>query len=274
MSIRLLSHLRIKSSASAALALVMLACVAAPRAAAEEFRIETRVYVDDEPKPVSETTTLFLDGVVYDFLAEPAQVAVFRKPGGGRLGRFILLDPSHEIRTELSTDQLAGAMGKLRAWAAQQTDPFLKFAANPQFNESYDEQSGRLTLASLTETYEVDTAKTDHPVAQAEYQEFLDWYTRLNTLLSAGPPPQPRLQLNAALARHNVIPLKVKLTRAGEDQSIRAEHEFTWRLSRQDMNRIDNVRESLASYRDVSNDEFLASMRPTGVPSQRPAERR
>ena len=42
---------------------------------AESFRIETKVFVGDEkqknPQPVSETTTLFLDGVVYDFLKKP-----------------------------------------------------------------------------------------------------------------------------------------------------------------------------------------------------------
>lgn len=261
MSATLPRRLRVCTSAGAALTVVLWTCLAVPRVAAEEFRIETRVYVGDQQEPVSETTTLFLDGVVYDFLAEPAQVAVFRKPGGGKPGRFILLDPAHRVRTELFTDQLAGAMNKLRAWAAQQTDPFLQFAAAPQFTESFDAQSGKLTLASLVETYQVDTTKTDHPDATAEYREFLDWYTQLNTLLSAGPPPEPRLELNAALARHQVIPLKVELTRAGEDEPVRAEHEFNWRLSRQDMSRIDTVRESLSSYRTVTNDEFLASTR-------------
>jgi hypothetical protein len=187
---------------------------------------------------------------------------VFRKPGGGKPGRFILLDPEHRIRTELTTDQLAGAMEKLRTWAARQTDPFLQFAAAPQFKESFDSASGKLSLAGFVENYEVDTTKTNHPSGLAEYYEFLDWYTRLGTLLSAGPPPEPRLRLNAALARYHVIPLKVELTRAGEDQPLRAEHEFTWRLSRQDMIRIDGVRKSLASYRAVTNEEFLAQAHP------------
>src|SRR5262245_1075333 len=95
---------------------------------AEDFRIETKVFVGDEEEPVSETTTLFYDQAVYDFLTAPEQIAVFRKAGGGRPGRFILLDPERRIRTELSTDQIAGAMNKLRNWAARQRDPFLKFA--------------------------------------------------------------------------------------------------------------------------------------------------
>ena len=57
---------------------------------AEGFRIETQIFVGEDEQPVSETTTLFLEGVVYDFLKSPAQTAVFRKPGGGKPGRFIL----------------------------------------------------------------------------------------------------------------------------------------------------------------------------------------
>lgn len=243
------------------LSLVIVAMLAAA-ARAEKFRIDTRVYLGDQQAPVSHTTTLFLDGVVYDFLDEPAQIAVFRKPGGGKPGRFILLDPAHKLRTELTTEQLAGAMNKLRDWAAQQTDPFLQFAAAPQFTESYDQQTGKLELASFLENYNVTTARTDHPVELAEYHEFLNWYTRLNTLLSAGPPPEPRLRLNAALAAHNVIPVKVELVRAGDDQPVRAEHEFTWRLSQDDMLRIDGVHKSLSAYREVSNEEFLQNTRP------------
>src|SRR5262245_51704172 len=123
-------------------AFVLLAV--APAAMGEGFRIETKVFVGDEKLPASATTTLFLNGVVYDFLTDPEQIAVFRKPGGGKPGRFILLDPEHRTRTELSTDQLAGAMNKLKTWAAKQKDPFLQFAANPQFEESFDRDSGKL----------------------------------------------------------------------------------------------------------------------------------
>jgi hypothetical protein len=40
---------------------------------------------------------------------------------------------------------------------------------------------------------------------------------------------------------------------------LRAEHTFTWRLSNEDVQRIDDVRASLASYRAVPNEEFLRS---------------
>src|SRR5688572_9223445 len=118
------------SSARVLCAMLVTALLASSSlvSSAEEFRIETKIYVGDEAAPVSETSTLFLDGVVYDFLKQPPQTAVFRKPTGGKPGRFILLDRSEKIRTELTTDQLVGAMDKLRTWARGQRDPLLKFA--------------------------------------------------------------------------------------------------------------------------------------------------
>jgi hypothetical protein len=229
--------------------------------AAEDFRIETKIFVGDEKEPATTTTTLFQRGVVYDFLAEPKQTAVFRKPGGGKPGRFILLDPERRVRTELSTDQLADVMNKLRNWASRQRDPFLKFAANPQFNESFDRDTGQLLLASAEESYAIKTEPAEGSAAMAEYREFLDWYARLNTLLTAGPPPEPRLAVNAALARYQILPVSVELTRAGEKEKLRAEHEFNWLLSKKDLSRIDDANAAVAAYRPVDNEEFLQGMR-------------
>jgi hypothetical protein len=228
----------------------------------EGFRIETKIYFGDEEKPQSETTTLFLDGVVYDFLAAPAQTAVFRKPAGDKPGQFTLLDPQARIQTKLSTEQLTGAMDKLRSWAAKQSDPFLQFAAAPNFEESFEAEGSRLVLAHHLESYTVVTSPAEHPEALAEYREFLDWYTKLNALLSADHfPPEPRLRLNDALSRHQVLPIQVELARAGVSEPLRAEHNFIWRLSRADLERIDQVRASLASYGEVSNAEFLKNAR-------------
>jgi hypothetical protein len=241
-----------------ALIIGSIAAACGRNALAEGFRIETKIYFGDEEKPQSETTTLFLGGVVYDFLAAPTQTAVFRKPTGDKPGQFTLLDPQARIQTKLSTDQLTGAMEKLRSWAAKQKDPFLQFAAAPAFEESFESEGSRLVLAHHLETYSATTSPAEDPQALAEYREFLDWYTRLNALLSADHfPPEPRLRLNEALARHQVVPVKVELTRAGVSEPLRAEHKFIWRLSRADLERIDEVRASLASYREVSNAEFL-----------------
>ena len=85
------SHRALWRASTALVVLSIIWMMRSYAAFADGFRIETKIYAGDE-QPVSETTTLFLDGVVYDFIANPAQTAVFRKPGGGKDGLFILLE--------------------------------------------------------------------------------------------------------------------------------------------------------------------------------------
>jgi len=237
----------------------------AQSAAADGFRIATKVYVGEEKQklpPVSEATTLFLDGVVYDFLKNSDQIAVYRKANGDKPAQFILLNDEHSIQTKISMEKISGAMQKMRTVASHRHDPYSKFTANPQFDESFDENSGKLILASHVENYSVETKPAEHPDEMREYRVFLDSYTQLNALLSgSGVPPEPRMRLNSVLARHKVVPLKVELTRKGEDR-LRAEHEFTWRLSQDDHKRIDDVHASLTAYREVPNQEFHDATRP------------
>jgi hypothetical protein len=187
---------------------------------------------------------------------------VFRKPSGGNPGQFILLNEQRSILTRFSTDKVDGTVTKLEAWASRQKDPFLQFAANPEFDESFDDNTGKLTLASHIENYTVDTMLAEHPDAMVEYREFLDSYTRLNTLLSSGRlQPGPRLRLNTVLARRKVVPIKVERSRSGEEP-LRAEHAFTWRLSQDDQKRIDEVRVNLTKYREVPNEQFQRDTKP------------
>jgi hypothetical protein len=200
--------------------------------------------------------------VVYDFLKTPEQTAIFRKPTGDKPAQFILLSDEHSIQTKISMEKISGLMQKLRTESSHQHDPFSKFAANPQFDESFDDNTGKLVLASHIENYSVDTKPAEHPEEMREYRVFLDSYAQLNTMLNGiRVPPEPRMRLNSVLARHKVVPLKVELTRKGEDV-IRAEHKFTWRLSQDDHKRIDDVRASLTSYREVPNEEFHHATRP------------
>jgi hypothetical protein len=241
--------------------LVVCMMAQAQQSNAENFRIETKVFEGKKREAISETTTIFCDGVVYDFLKAPAQTAVFSRPSGKNAGRFILLNEEQQIRTEVSTKKLEGAMLNLRTWAGQQPDKYLKFAANPEFEESYEPGTGQLVLASHMESYTVETMPAKHPKAASEYREFLDWYAQLNTLLCGSPPPQPRLELNKSLSRHTAIPKTVELTRTGRDEPLRAEHIFTWMLSQGDMERIEEVNAALASYREVENEEYLRRSR-------------
>lgn len=244
------------STTSRLLVVSFLAMTFGMVASAEEFRIETRVFAGDASEPASESVTLFQEDVVYDFLEGSSQVAIFRRPQGDAPGRFILLDREREIRTEITTDRIATVMTKLRKWASQQDDAYLKFAADPKFNENFNETTGELVLESPVQSYRLTTSPIEKSSAQTQLQDFLNWYTQLNALIHGGPPPFPRLAVNAALARHASVPLEVQLTTSGDKQNLRSEHLIAWRISKQDRERIDQAVNDMADFEQVSNAEF------------------
>ncbi len=230
----------------------------AARTSAQEMRIDTEVFADGEETPLSHTVTLFDANAVFDFVDQTQQIAIFRAPAKAHEGQFILLDLKTEKRTEISTERLAGLIEKLSKWAAEQKDPLLKFSANPTFEETFDGESGKLTMQSELWTYEVATIPADDPNTLARYREFTDWSTQLNTLMNSSPPPGPRLALNSALEKNGVVPVEIRRKVDASATSLRAVHLFSWRLSREDRARLDEARRFLATFEKVGNEEFLA----------------
>ncbi len=187
--------------------------VLASVAAAEDFRIATRVFVGEEPTPVNETVTLFTGDKVYDFLSSPARIAIFRQPQGTAGGRFILLDPERKVRTELTTDELTKFATGLKAWAVAQEDPLLQFCGRPSFAESWQESTRELSLTSPPIRYHLRTEPLESREASLQYREFCDWYARLGAMLHPGTtPPFPRLEVNSVLSKYQVLPRQVQVT--------------------------------------------------------------
>ncbi len=249
--------------------LAPLACPAAS-ALAQEFRIETDVFVGDDEQPVSHTVTLFEKSAVYEFIDDPEQVIVYRPDGPERKAQFILLDAASKRRTEIDAERVTKLMKKLAGWAAEQNDDVLKFAAAPKFQESYDGETGSLTLANPEWTYRVATVAADDRAALVRYREFTDRYAELSTMLHSSPPPGPRLELNAALIAHGAVPVEIRRIIGGDEKNqVRAVHFFSWRLSRDDRTRLDEAQQHLANYAKVGNEEFLAARhKPDAVRGQ------
>ena len=139
----------------------LLLAAESPRAAGQEFRIETEIYVGEEPEPVSHTVTLFEKAAVYEFMDNPQQIIVYRQGQEGKSGQFILLDTVRERRTDVEVDRVEKLMHKMTEWASEHKDPLLKFAAKPTFEETFDVESGSLTLANKEWTYRAATIKAD-----------------------------------------------------------------------------------------------------------------
>ncbi len=247
---------------SAALALgICLAGSVASRAdqpKAEDFKVENSVYTGDEPEPASRTTTYFKGGAVYDCMTAPAEVAIFEKSAN----RFVLVDVSRRVRTELSTKQIAAFTQRLKEVAARNVDPLLTVSAEPAFQEHFDATANELTFSSRWLNYRVVLETEANQEVVAQYRDFCDWDARLNALLTPGMlPPFGRLQVNAAVAQRRAVAGQVFLTisspkAAQPPTKIRSEHHLVRPLSADDLDRIKHLRASLDDLKSVSFDEY------------------
>lgn len=238
------------------LAVFLVSLTCAPSVAGD-LRIETRVYAQEEELPVCESVTLFTGDTVYDFREDRSVVTIFRSAAAGKPARFVLVDPQRSVRTEIELRRVDQAMASLRKWAASSNDPYLRFAGDPVFSESFDEQTGELKLAGDQLTYELVTVPMDDDEQRLAVRQFLDSFTKLQTLLETSLPPDPRLRVNEALFRRGLMPVETRLySRDQEEPSLRAEHLAAPLLSKRDRARIDEALDSLAVCREVSNEEF------------------
>lgn len=229
----------------------------------ESFCVVNRIYLGDEQEPQVKSTTIFLADTVYDFLDSPAEVTVFDK--GQR--RFVLLDLTRRVKTELTTDRVASLADRLRAWARTQSDPFLLFLADPKFDRQYDADAGEMAFVSDWMTYRMNTVAAPSEALSHQYREFSDWYCRLNTTLNPGSrPPFARLQVNAALDSHLRFPLEVFLTMRPKGGpmakriTVRSEHQLTQGLAESDRSRVAQADEFMTIFKPVTFKQYQDRM--------------
>jgi hypothetical protein len=232
------------------------------RAGADDFRIETKVYAGKDAEPISEDLTLFRGEQVYDFLSRPREVTVFDKPRS----RVMLLDPVRRVKAEIRMERIMAFSDELRTWCGKQTDPLLKFSAEPAFAQSLD--NGEIVFSSPFLTYRVATVKAASDDIARQYLEFSDSYARLNALTNPGStPPFPRLKIDEALYISHAIPSRVQLTMparsrfGGKPTVVRSEHTVSWRLLESDQQKIQEAEEFLVTFTPLTLERYLE---PTG----------
>jgi hypothetical protein len=223
---------------------------------AQEFRIETEVFVGDSTEPVSESLTIFAGEVVYDFLlGDSEEITIFDI----NRGRIMLLDPRQQVKAELSTVDLLQFCEAIKNRTAKEFDAAL-FA--PLFQQSFDEERSLLTLTSDRMTYAVKGMAPKQPEATQRYQQFADWYARLNALKPGNLPPFGRIEVNKSLAERNLIPVELERTLMVErpiaDKKLiaRSHHATTWLISNTDRKRIETAGNYVSKFRKVSPKEY------------------
>lgn len=223
---------------------------------AEEFRIETDIFIDDDKVAAAETLTIFSEGVVYDFVRTGAEeVTVFDQARN----RFVLLDTKRRVKTVLALDDLLNYVAQMKV---SLSDADRSYLLGDEMKTEVGED-GWLTLSNGSVTYRVEGEEPKSKEAVAGYRQFADWYARLNSLRAGNSPPFARLQVNAELAARGLIPKTIErtiTTRRGlqeKKQVIRSQHLANWRLSQTDRSHIDRAGRYLADFADVSLREYL-----------------
>jgi len=225
-----------------------------------DFRMENKVYWSNQREPVVETTTIFYNGAVYDFIKKPPEVTILEK----KHHRLVLLDIQRRIKTQLSFQEVEAFVERLRRRADEYSDPFVSFLAHPEFEKSFDTEARELTLRSAWMTYRVVTIDAETAELAAEYRQFADALAQLNVLLNPKSlPPFPRLVLNAELHRREELPKEVHLM-IHPDRGLlpkkrtvlRSEHELILQISEADRARVQQVLEFQNLFPPVSFEEY------------------
>ncbi|HEX4147283.1 MAG TPA: hypothetical protein VHY91_27545 [Pirellulales bacterium] len=237
---------------------LLLAVLASTTARAEDFRIDSRVFAGKEPKPVSENTTLFHVGIVYDYIPNKS-IAIFDKPRR----KFVLLDRQRHVKAEVTVDQLQTFCDRLQHFAAKDSNPFVRFVSEPHFDATMGEKANELILSSPHMTYRLITTKADSPEASQQYREFSDWYSRLNVMMNpSSTPPFPRLAVNDELAQRGLLAEQVQLTVPQQSAlhrhtvELRSEHHIAWRLLQTDLDLINETTTQLTTFKPIGLDEY------------------
>ena len=234
-------------------------------APAQDFRVDTELFQDQDKKPSLEMLTVFSEGKVYDFrLTDPRETTVFDPVRG----QFTLLDEARQVKAGVTTQELLDFSLDLNAIAAQQKDRLFAFCAVPNFEttEAAIEENGQplteLRLTGKPLTYVARGQKVERQEAVKAYRQFADWCARLNASRLGNLPAGARLALNQALAERELLPLEItRVTYSGPGPlgrklELKSQHRVNWTLSGEDQKKIERAADMMAMYKVVSYTEY------------------
>ena len=220
------------------------------------YRCESEVFMEGQKEPVHASLTLFNERLVYDFqLGSPEEITIY----DFTRGQINLLHPQRKQRLLLTTDDLLRVSAAYKARKSE--SELFAFCTQPKFTESF--MNNQLTLTGGCLTYKTSCTQPQQPGAELIYREFADWSARLNAIRPGNLPPFARLELNQALATHELLPGKTERTTqvmwggAKRTETIRSEHLFSWSLTAEDQRRIERARTSFAEFAPTSAEDYF-----------------
>lgn len=209
----------------------------------DRFRIDNVVQMEQDDKLTKiETSTIFSDGLVFDFIGDYGEIIIYRQD----TRTFTLLDPIHRIQTELTMDDVEEFLERIKKILKEKDDKFCRFIVSPQFDKSKNQDGGELLFQSKFIDYEIKTRPFEQKTIAQEFFLFSNAYSKLNIYLNPGTTtPFARLTINDELERMNLFPesFRTNVYPKGKwlfSKSIKIEsrHNIVRRLAEKDHGRI------------------------------------
>jgi hypothetical protein len=223
---------------------------------AQDFRVDTDVFLEDDEETFSEHLTLFYGTVVYDFAVKgPEEITILNLKDG----KISLLDVKRRKRADLTTTELLDFSAKIKDIG---TNNQAEDLVAPKFEVTFDEGQNSLELASHKITYRATGIKPANATVATRYREFTDWYARLNSMRPPNPPHFGRLELNRQLADRGLLPQDIERTVVlgglfRKPQKARSHHVVGTVISGTDRRRIDEAGGYLVGFTKVTLANYM-----------------
>lgn len=224
-----------------------------------DFRIETDVMLPAQNKPVQQTLTLFRNAVAYDFSRDtPDQIMVIDHEHE----RLVLLDSTRQQQAIIDLPGLYTFMESARNQAAV-NDKLAVFLEDAR-SAAFDEATQTVRVGARILRYDATLQSPPQPKMADHYAQFATASAYLNAWRANSPPPFARVALNSEVQKRQAIPSEIiRATQAldgsaGGEQIITCRLHGSWRLSKDDYVKIEQIDGMLVNYAIVSSSEFFS----------------
>ena len=221
----------------------------------EPVRVTTRVYSGEKSRLVHHNETLFSQNRVYDFTIVGSDIVTIYDH---EKSASTLLNPKRKTQTTVSLSQIDDYVSMVHD--RSKNLPFPKHVTaflQRDYQEEWEAATDHLTLSGGEMTYRARLVTPESQEVIQRYRKFADWSAKLNTIL-LGPPPDVRLQLNAAIFEKGRVPAEIHRTVRTSKNAIvaRSIHTYQRSWTDEDRSRVDLAEDARRSYTHVSLDQF------------------
>lgn len=244
---------------------LLLAFFVSGAAVAQQFKIESQIYVGDQDQPSSSNVTMFSDGLVFDFQTKGTQsheVTILQP----KQHQTILLDRLRRMKLVLDDVQLIKMADALRRETSQ--DKSAGFLVNERFEETISFDNGTVTLKSPSVEYTLRGSRPADLKVFPIYSNFIEAFTRLQVSDPHAFSPFPRMRLNETIRKVGWIPSSVTVTfqpnpLMKQGMTATSKHTFISQLSSADQTQISEIKAEWLNFESVDLYEFRHLKKPT-----------